>query len=799
MGSLLQDVRYALRQLRKSPWFTVVAVLTLALGIGATTAVFSAIRVLLLNRFPYPEPDQIVHVWSKAPHKPLSTGDFLDLREQSKSFAELGAYKTQEFNLGGEQPQAITGIACTAGVLRTFGIRPVLGRWLEPADEETGAAPVVVLSHALWLRRFSGDPGAIGKTLRVNGTSATVVGVMPADFEFQSPWFSGKEFEIFGPLMLDRNDPFLRSSNGLLSIGRLKPGVSLKSADAETRAIGARLAQMYPENRQKGFLARSLQEEMSAEETTRLWTLLSAAAVVLLVACANVAGMLLTRGVRRQTEFGVRLALGATRLRIVRLLLAEGVALAALAAVVGTALALGNIRLLQTLVPMPMARAAAMRLDPLVLTFSVALALFAVLLFAVPPAIAAARSTASDSIREGAHGGHKRTRLLWGMVTVQIAAGLLLANVATLLTLSYRNVLNTNREIDTEYVLTARIALRGDSYRENADRLRLMDQVVERVRSLPGVTSAAVTSKLPLEGGSNSEFLFENDVYDPSISRPLIEESYVSPGYFGTMGLPILVGRGFEKADQFSEPKPVVVNRTLAETFWPGKAPLGRIIRRNGPEPSTLYRVVGVVQGVRQRGAEKPAQPEIYFPSDGASYQRVNLVIRSAKDAHAFAPLLQRELSALDRDLPLANVRTMKEVVSASVSDRRAQMLLIVLLTLTALGLAALGVYGCLSYQVLQRTREIGLRLALGASRGNVIGFVFRRAAVWVSAGLGTGLLATFGLSSLLRSLVYGVRPLSSGALLAGMGLTMAAATLACLLPARRASKVPPAEALRCQ
>jgi predicted permease len=385
------------------------------------------------------------------------------------------------------------------------------------------------------------------------------------------------------------------------------------------------------------------------------------------------------------------------------------------------------------------------------------------------------------------------------MVTVQIAAGLLLANVATLLALSYRNVLNTNREIDTEYVLTAKIALRGDTYRENADRLRLMDQLVERVRSLPGVTSAAVTSKLPLEGGSNSEFLFENDVYDPSISRPLIEESYVSPGYFGTMGLPILVGRGFEKADQFSEPKPVVVNRTLAETFWPGKAPLGRIIRSNGPEPTTRYRVVGVVQGVRQRGAEKPAQPEIYFPSDGASYQRVNLVIRSAKDAHAFAPLLQRELSALDRDLPLANVRTMKEVVSASVSDRRAQMLLIVLLTLTALGLAALGVYGCLSYQVLQRTREIGLRLALGASRGNVIGFVFRRAAVWVSAGLGTGLLATFGLSSLLRSLVYGVRPLSSGALLAGMGLTMAAATLACLLPARRASKVPPAEALRCQ
>jgi putative ABC transport system permease protein len=809
MTGLLQDLRFALRQLRKNPGFTAVAVLTLALGIGANAAIFSAIKALLLHPFPYPNSDQIVQVWSNE-GQPLSTPDFLDIRSQNKSFEEIGVYNPGRFNLGGDNPESVYGMSCTAGAIRALGMRPALGRWPNEADEQPGAAPVALISRMLWARSFASDPGIVGRSVRLNGIQTTVIGVMPADFEFQSPWFRGNEYELWAPLALDP-DPSSRGSHWLGTIGRLKPGVTLQSADAELKAIGARLSQAYPEsNLHKPFLLHSFRDEMTHRSAFGLWILMGAVAMVLLVACANVAGMLLARGARRQAEFGVRFALGATRGQIIRLLLSESALLALIASSAGVLLALGYTRLLQVMLPVPLARAAAMQIDAPVLLFSIALAFVTALVFGLPPAFTAAHATVVETLKEGAKsqtGSRTRHRFLRGLVVAQIAIGLVLANGAVLLSLSYLNVLKANRSLDTDYVLSTDLWLRGEAYQQKGSYTRFWDQLLEKVQSLPGVKTAAVTSKLPLEGGNNGSFLKDDEVYSPKLARTLVERSYVSSGYFAVMDLPLLRGRTLNKDDAHGKAVNVVVNRALAEKFWPGENPLGKRVRPNDANPPYIALVVGVVENTRQWGSENPALPEIYLPHEmfgGENNPFLKslmahsfLVVRTTTDAHTFTPLLRNQLTALDHDLPMANVRTMKEVVGASTRNRRVQSLLIDFFMITALVLAAVGIYGTLSYQVLQRTREIGVRLAFGAAYRDIFLTVARQAGVWVVAGLGIGLVGTYALSSLLRSLVYEISPFSPLSLLAGVGLAIGTASLACLLPARRAARLDPMVALR--
>ena len=807
MTGLLQDVRYALRQLRKSPGFTVVAVITLALGIGANTAIFSAIKALLLDPFPYPNSDRIVQVWSNEGW-PLSTPDFFDIRDQNKSFAEIGVYSPQRFNLGGDHPESIYGVFCTAGVLRTFGMQPAIGRWPGEADEQPGAPPVVILSHGLWLRNFKGDPGVVGHTIRLNGQQTTVIGVMSANFEFQSPWYRGHEYELWSPLVLDRNGN-TRDSHWLASIGRLKPDVTLKTADAELKAIGVQLAQAYPEsNSNKPFLLHSLLGQMTYDRATGLWVLMGAVGLVLLVACANVASMLLARGACRQSEFGVRVALGATRGQIIRLLFSESALLALSASAVGVVLAIGYIRLLQAVVPVPQARAAAMQIDAPVLIFAVVLAFLTALVFGLPPAFAASHTGIVESLKEGTKsqtGSRRRHRFLHALAVGQIAIGLVLANGAVLLSISYLNVLKSNRSLDTEYVLSSEIWLGGKSYQQkgadyaitNDARTRFWDQLLERVRALPGVKSAAATSKLPLEGGNNGSFLVDDEAYDPAVRRPMVERSYVSPGYFATMGLPLLRGRILDKDDLHGTTINVVINRALAERYWPGGDPLGKRIRPNLAQPPFAAQIVGVVESARQWGPEYPALPEVYFPHAIGIRPNGFLIIRTTTDAHEFTPLLRRELAAIDRDLPLANVRSMKEVVGDSTRYRRVQSFLVDFFMIAALLLAAVSIYGTLSYQVLQRTREIGVRLAFGARYRDISLVICRQAGAWVMVGVVIGLAATCGLYFLLRSLVYEVSPLSPLSLIAGLALAICTASVACLLPARRAAKVDPMVALR--
>lgn len=800
MKSILQDLRYGFRQIAKNLVYSCVAIFTLAIGIGATTTIFSVLKALVFDPFPYPKSDRIVFVWSND-YQPLSIPDFLDIQEETVSFSSIGIYSPEQFNLSGDQPESIRGASCTEGVLRSLGIQPMMGRWLDKSDEQTGAARVVILSYELWIRNLNADPDAIGKSIQVNGISREIVGIMPKQFEFFSPWNQTEECQLWLPLDVSQNTN--RGNHWLLCVGRMKEGISLSSADAEVKTIGAQLTKAYPDtNLRKPFLVRSLWNEGTKHNSSKLWILMGSVLLVLLVACTNVASMLLAWGTRRQAEFSVRIALGATRRQILRLLLSEYVLLGFFGCALGILFSLWGVTAMQSLVPATMARRSAMQIDLPVLLFSGGLSLLTVFLFGIPPAFTAACASLQECMKQSgkSHTGSRlRHRFLQGLVAVQIAMALVLSNGASLLSASYLNVLKSNPKMNTEYILSSLIGLNGSRYEQGTYRTSFVDQLLLRVRSIPGVKSAAITDRLPLEGGNNCEVLVDDEVYDPQIKRPLTELARVSPDFFAALDLSFLQGRSLTPEDALGDSTGVVVNRTLAEKFWPGENPLGRKIRSNGMESWFSAQVVGVVEEIRQWGAELPAVPQIYFPYEKRPSFDVYLIVHAQTDAHAFTPFLRQELASLDRNLPLSYVRTMKEILNNQLHGRRFLTQLIDFFMTATLVLAAVGIYGTLSYQVAQQTRELGLRIALGATPQSIVAFVFRRAGTWVVLGLLAGLGLIVILSYFLDSIVYNVSPLHPQSLLLGLGLVGGAACLACLLPARRAILVDPITALRCE
>ncbi len=800
MNTIINDIRYAIRQLRKNPGFTVIAVLTLGLGIGATVTIFGAFNALVLDPFPYPNPEKIAYIWSNT-DQPLSAPDFLDIHEQNTSFAEIGVYSPARLNLGINPPEPVYATRCTAGVLRTFEIPPVMGRWLDENDEKSGAEPVAVISHSLWTRVFGGNAEVVGNTIRLDEREVKVVGVMPEDFEFHSPWYTGHDCDIWVPLMLENRH---RGNHWLLCVGRYKDGITLEQANTEIKAIGTRLAKDYPDsNLHKPFLVRSLWRQITRNTAPGSILLFGAVALLLLVACANVAGMLLARGTQRQEEFGVRLALGAARSDVIRLLLAEGFILALLGSITGVILSIWGLKGMQHLMPPLLAigaRRAAMQVNGTVLIFSFILAFITVLLFGLLPALTAARTCVVKTLNEAGRsqtGSRIRHRFLRHMVIAQIALSVVLANGAVLLSTSYLKVLEKNHNLDSNQILTAEITLQGQRYAEGQARQQFWDRFFERIQALPSVQHAAVTTKMPLEGGINFDVLVEGQVYDPTIIRPMVENSLITPDYFAAMGVPVLRGRPPESADARDELIGVTVNQTLAETFWPGENPIGKQIFGNATDPWFKARVVGVVGDIAQWGAEYPVMPELYFPYACRYEAGVTLVVRATGNARNLVPILREELGTIDREIPLANIRTMKDVVNTSVSGRRLYTQLINVFMGTALILTVVGIYGTLSYNIIQRNREIGVRIAVGALRHHILEFVFRQAALWVVAGLAIGLISTALLSFGLRSLVFNISPWNPYSLLVGLGLVAGSTLLACLVPAIRATRVDPMEALR--
>jgi putative ABC transport system permease protein len=798
---MLSDLRLSLRTLAKARGFALIAILTLAVGIGATTAIFSSLRALVIAPFHYPAAEQLVHVWS-GDGWPLSPADFLDLRAQSSSFTAFGAYNRLSVNLGQENAQAVNAIACTSDVLRAFGVAPILGRSFEPADEEPGAPPGVILSYSLWQQVLAGKPDAVGQKLRLNADNYTVVGVMPRNFEFVSPWSRSTDAQLWLPLSFDAQQKARRDSHYLLGIARLRRGATVASADGEIKAIGKRLTALYPNsNTRKEFLVRSLYVEMTRNIGRQVWMLSGAVALVLLVACANVASMLLARSTRRQAEFGVRVALGASPVHLMRLALAESCLLAAAGSALGIGLAFGGIQVLRVIAPVSAARKAAMTLDGGTLGFALGAMAVTALLAGLPPALAAMRTSVAGVIRSdarGAVGSQSRHHMLRLLIIAQVAVAFVLANGAVLFSASYLKVLKENQLLDNEAVFTAQVALRGSRYKTDADRVHFWYALVERIQALPGVTKAAITSKMPLEGGSNTNGLVNDEQYDPTQKRMNIERSSVTADYFEAMGLRLVKGRNLRPEDRTGDVRGVVVNQAIVAKAWPNKDPLGEIIRANQPtKPWYVVRVVGVVEDVKQWGADAAVQPEMYTTPEGHWGNTANLILRSTLPAGQLVPMLRHELAALDPELALKEMRTMHEVVSISTQGQRAIAGLVNFFMATALGLVAVGLYGTLSYHVQQRTREIGVRVAIGAQESDIVRLVFAQGSRWVAVGLMLGLAGSVALSSALKSLVYHMDGLTAPPLALAMIAVGIAAAAACWLPALRAARVDPLEALR--
>lgn len=800
---MLTDLRLAFRQLAKARGFAFIATFTLAVGIGASTAMFSALRALVVHPFDYPDAQEITQVWS-GDGWPLSPADFLDLHEQSTSFEHFGVYQPGTVNVGLERAQAVPGVRATAGVLPAFGIVPQRGRLLTPDDCLEGAAPVAVLGHKLWQQTFAGDPGLIGRTIRVNGGDATVVGIMPAGFEFAAPWMRTEDCQVWLPCTFTEKQRTQRDSHYLCGVARLRDGVTLGGAAAELKAIGKKLTALYPDsNTRKEFLARSLHHEMTKDVGKSVWLLFGAVALVLLVACANVASMLLARSAQRQGEFGVRVALGATRTRLIRLALTESLVLAALGAGLGLFLAYGGIAILKVVAPASEARKAAIALDSFALLFALGASLLTALLAGIPPALAAARTSLSGIIRSdarGAVGSRSRHVMLRTLIIAQIAVAFVLANGAALFSASYFKIIEQNRLLATDYVLSAKLSLRGDTYKENEARVRFWQTLAERLGALPGVTAVGLTSKLPLEGGSNTSALVNDETYDPAQRRTSVERSSITPGYFEAMGITLLRGRNLTPADDMTKDGHlgVVVNRAFVDKAWPNKDPIGQVFRANQPkDPWYTATVVGVVENVRQWSATAKFQPEMYTTPPGHWGNTVHINLRSSQPAAFLVPLLRQTVTALDRELPLDDIRTLNQVVRDATAGERAVAGLVNFFMATALGLVAVGLYGTLSYHIVQRTREIGVRLALGAFGGDILRLVLGQGLRWVVFGILLGLAGTLALTKVLKGVVYGMEGLTAPPLLLAAGVVAFAATLAILLPAWRASRMDPLEALR--
>lgn len=795
----MMDFRFAFRQLLKTPGFSSVAVLTLAVGIGCSCALFSALCALVLEPFSYPQSERIVQLWSNE-GQPFSTLDYYDMREQTTVFEHFGAYKVERVNLGGENAQSLRAVLCTSDVLRAFGVAPALGRFFEPADEVAGAAPVVILSHRMWKDTFAGKPDIVGSTLRLNGGSATVVGVMPASFEFVGPWLGTTPCQVWKPLELDRANGD-RGSHWMCVVARLKEGKTVGSADAEVKTVGRRLQETYPNsNTGKPFLARSLHEEMTRSVRSSVWMLFTAVILVLLVACANVSSMLLARNAKRQSEVGVRVALGASMRHILGLSLCESLLLSLAGSLLGLGFGLLGIQALKLITPASEMRKAAMVLDGRVLLFAIGLCLLSALLAGLPPAFAAMRISVADMLRtdsRGAAGSRTRHRLLRGLIIVQVALAFVLANSAALFSTSYLKLLKENEAIASPKVLSVEISLKGERYAKEGAAPQFLEQLTQRLSNLPGVESVGTSTMLPLEGGSNTSIMVNDEVFDPTKERVLAEVSAATPGYFAAAGIPLLRGRVLGPEDVGKESIGVVVNRALAEQCWPKEDPLGKIIRPNADTPWYRARVVGVVENVRQWGPHIPPRPEMYWTVDRAWGQRHFVLLRSFGNASQMTTQVRKEIAAMDPDLAISRPRTLEDVVYQSTQQQRTMAGIVDFFMALALGLVAIGLFGTLSYYVLQNTREIGVRMALGAFPSDIVKQILRQGFAWVSAGIVLGLLAAWLLGLLLKSLIYGVGSMNPLVLLGATAAVAFATLLACWLPARRAASVDPLVALR--
>ncbi len=809
MGTLIQDVRYGLRMLARNPGFTAIAVITLALGIGANTAIFSVVNAALLRPLPYKDPTRLVYVWSaeKArgiPQSTVSIPDLHDWREQNRVFDGMAGWWIGTYNLsGGDEPQQVEGWTVSPNFFHVLGVRPERGRTFAPDEEQGSKDRVVVLSHALWMGSFGGDRGILGKTIKFDGESHTVVGVMPA--EFSSP-FPNAQLWVPWPVRAESLAP--RGSRFMRVIARLKPGVTFQGAQADMDTIARRLEREYRED--KGVTAYLVPagQQITGSVRPALLVLLGAVGFVLLIGCANLANLLLARSAAREKEFAIRTALGASRFRLVGQLLTESLLLSLLGGAFGLLLAGWGIEFLRTLAATEIPRAQDIGLDAGVLRFTLGLSLLTGLAFGLIPALQSSKGRINESLKGGGRGlatGMRGRRVRDFLVVWEMALALVLLVGAGLLIDSFLRLRAVNPGFNPDSVLTCKIPLPSAKYK-NPQIASFFQQLLERVRALPGVKAAGATMTLPLQyrgGGYWSGLNIEERPAATRESIPIVSFVQVTPGYFRAMGIPILKGRPFSEQDNSDQsPKVVIINATLARRFFPEVDPIGRgICMGEDPSKGPWLTVVGVVGDAALESLTDPRFPQVFSPHaqgvEGGLSGNMELAVRTSSDPLSLAAMVRDQVHQLDKDQSVADIRTLAQVVNASLAQPRLNTLLLAAFAALAVLLAATGLYGVMAYSVAQRTREIGIRMALGAERQDVLRLVVKHALVLTLIGVGVGLVAASALTHFLSSMLYGVKPIDP--LTFGIvSLTLAAvALLASYIPARRATKVDPITALR--
>jgi putative ABC transport system permease protein len=816
----VQDFRYGCRVMLKKRAFTVLSVLTLALGIGANTAIFSLVDVALLRALPFPDSDRLVVIWADNPRFQLGTkqvppanADVAAWREQTRSFARLAAFvpRTADLASGGD-PERLGAAGITAGFFETLGISPSLGRTLGREEEAPGGPPVALISHALWRRRFGADPALVGKSILIDGGARTVVGILPPEFDFPR----GAEWPAYFP-SLGRTDVWLplgfraaddgtgwsnwqsREERGVAVIGRLKREVTLREAQAEMDAYSSRESSDHPDSHKDWTLkVVPLREQLSGGIRTTLLTLLAAVGLLMLIACVNVANLLFARGMSRQQEIAVRAALGAGRRRLFRQLLTECLVLAAFGATLGLLAAQICLRVFVALNPIAHSRLNEASLNPAVLGFAVLTALVTTVIFGLAPAAQASRLDLRTVLQESGRGAanfiHSRTRN--GLIATEVALALVLLSTAGLMIRSYLRLQAVQPGFRSDSVLAFDLQLPGTRYPGEKDQVLFFKQMIARLETVPGVRVAGAISYLPLDGGENmGSFEIEGEPPTRPEDKPNAERRIITPAYFAAMGIPVQRGRVFSLADEVDKPRVVVINETLARQFFPDRDALGQRLKVGG----TSRTIVGIVADVRSASLEREVRPQVYLPHEQWPWAGMTVVLRTEGEPLSLASAIRGEVRKVDGLLPVAKVRTMRQVVGRASSVRRFNMALLTAFAAIALLLTIVGIYGVIAFLVGRRTQEIGIRMALGAQRRDVVHWVMAQGIKPVAVGSLIGLAASLAISRAVASQLYGISSRDIFTLASTVVLIFAAALVACWLPARRAARVDPIIALRCE
>jgi putative ABC transport system permease protein len=805
MNSIIKDIRFALRGLGKHPGFTAIAVVTLALGIGGSTSIFTVVDAALLRGLPYKSPDRLYHVWENTPKKEFPKREFSypDYRDyqQNNVFEGLAAYTGGRVILSGYgDPESLNAPQASANFFSVLGVDPVLGRTFQAGEDSQGGPKVTILTYGLWQRRFGGDPKIIGKAITLNGESYSVIGVLPATFQFAL-----RSADLWMPYQPTQNQLTRRFLHGTNLIGRLKSDKTVNDAQSELSLIASRIEQQHNDSH-AGTTARvvPLQEEVVGNVRPILLVLLAAVGFVLLIACANVASLLLTRSLSRQKEVAIRSALGASRWRVIRQLLTESILLSLVGGAAGLLIAYWGVPALVAVLPQSQLNAMpflkALSLNGGILTFSLALSLLTGLIFGLAPALQSSRLDLIEALKEGGRqtsigAGH---RLRSAMVVTEIALAVVLLVGAGLMMKSLLRLLQTNVGFKTENVLTMTVILPPSKYTQPEQQINFNDQLRERVQSLPGVSGAGTVDILPVNSGNTTRFYVDGDPVPAPGQEVEANIRTVSDDYFKALGVPLLAGRTFDARDTQNGQSVVIIGKTVADRMFAGRDPVGRRLRYSSFQGNGDL-IVGVVGDVKITGLDEAVKPVLYFPFRQSASIFANLVARTDSDPNALAGAIRNEIRNLEPDAAILNVRTMDDMIAQTPASfmRRFPALLISIFAGVALLLASIGIYGVVSYSVSQQTHYIGVRMALGARPSDILRMVLKHGLVLALLGVGIGVLAALGLMRLLSTLLYQVSTNDVAVFTTVTGALFAVALLACYLPARRATKVDPLVALR--